>query len=348
MTSKKKTSLVPTIYDVAEEAGLSIATVSRVLNGKPNVTEDARRRVSQAIKALRFKPNAIARGLGGGRSRVLELFIHVADFPVDFNSDWFPGMVNGTGQTAKKHGYGILINAVEGLPDPKEIHQRIFANNVDGILMVAPNLPQASVARILDQQIPIVLVEYRLEGASYVDMDTAGSMDKVVGHLADLGHRKIACLAGPADTNHNARERLEGFRAAMGRRGLEIPTSYVLTCEFYSQELGAKGMNRLLALSDRPTAVFAANDLMAMGAWQAATGKGLRMGKDLSLVGYDDIPPVSQPPYALTTIHQDFYAMAVKASEMLIRHMEDPSAKPRQILLPARLIARESTGKPPR
>src|SRR6185295_2283703 len=103
MTPPKQTPPAPTIYDVAKEAGLSIATVSRVINGKPNVAEGARQRVRQAIKALRFKPNAIARGFGGDRSRVLELFIHVADFPVDFNSDWFPGMVNGTGLTAKKH-----------------------------------------------------------------------------------------------------------------------------------------------------------------------------------------------------------------------------------------------------
>jgi DNA-binding LacI/PurR family transcriptional regulator len=345
---KKHQSHGPNIYDVAEKAGVSIATVSRVLNNNSNVMEGTRHKVLDAIKALKFKPDVSARELGVRHNHLIQIFFHIAHYPIDFDNNWFGDILNGAGEVLQAHQYGVLINSISGMPTAEEIYHRVHHNRVDGILMIAPHMVERDLLRIMDQRVPIVPVEYRLENphTSFVDTDNVNSVIQIVDHLVSLGHRKIACLAGPVPQNRNAQDRFWGFKKGLEKHGLGLPEDYVVTHDYYVREAGTEGMRELLSLPDRPTAVFGSNDQIALGAWDVAQSAGLKVGKDISIAGYDDIPVASKPPYSLTTVRQDFHKLSSTAAEILMDIIENPAgAMPRQILVPTQLIARQSTGK---
>jgi LacI family transcriptional regulator len=349
MKEKKHQGHGPNIYDVAKKAGVSIATVSRVLNNNPNVRNETRRKVLDAINELKFKPDVSARELGVKQTHLIQIFFHIAKFPIDFDNNWFCDILNGAGEVLQAHHYGVLVNSVSGMPTAEEIYHRVLHNRADGILLIAPHMVERDLLRIMDQRVPIVPVEYRMENphTSFVDTDNVNSVIQIVDHLVSLGHRKIACLAGPVAQNRNAQDRFEGFKKGLEKHGLDLPEDYVVTHDYYVREAGTEGMRKLLSLSDRPTAVFCSNDQIALGAWDVAQSAGLKVGKDISIAGYDDIPVASKPPYSLTTVRQDFLKLSSTAAEVLMEMIEKPEeAKTRQILVPTQLIARQSTGKP--
>jgi len=167
---------------------------------------------------------------------------------------------------------------------------------------------------------------------------------QVVDYLAEMGHKAIACITGPTQVSGDAVDRLKGFEQAMKKRGLSIPAGYIQEGQF-NKSSGTKAMEKLLMQPQKPTAVFACDDAMAQGAWDAVEKAGLKVGKDIALVGYDDAPEASQPPYSLTTIKQDFRHLAMEATRLLIERLRHPDDwKPRHILLPTPLVVRKSSG----
>jgi LacI family transcriptional regulator len=212
--------------------------------------------------------------------------------------------------------------------------------------MVSPYLKEEEMRQLKDFQVPLVLVGCRVNDPSvdYVDCDNARAVVELVDHLVKGGHPKIACITGEVEISANAADRLREFQQAMNRHGLPVPDNYVAGGDF-SKGSGAKAMKKLLALKDRPTAVFASNDLMALGAWDTIAEEGLSVGKDIALVGFDDIPQASIPPYSLTTIKQDYREISTQAARLLIEKIENPSDwKTHQVLVPTQLIVRQSSG----
>ena len=335
-----------TIYDVAQKAGVSISTVSRVLNNNPNVLEETRKKVLGVIKDLNFKPNPIARGLVVKQTNLIEVFFSWAGYQFNLQSAWYVGLLNGINEVIQEKQYGLLINTIAGVFDPQEVYRKVFHNAMDGVLMVSPYLDEKDVIQMMDHRVPIVLIGYRTDNSKidYVDSDNFQGAGQVVDHLVKLGHKKIACISGSAQTSRNAADRLSGFKQALKKNGLSLPENYLVLGNFL-RDSGKEAMRQLLGLPDRPSAVFCSNDLMALGAWDAVEEAGLQVGKDVALVGFDDITEAFTPPYSLTTVRQDYRSISVEATRILIDRIKNPEGwKPRQVLIPTELIVRQSCG----
>ncbi len=335
-----------TIYDVAQKAGVSISTVSRVLNNNPNVLDETRQKVLKVIAELQFKPNPIARGLVVKQTNLIEVFFSWAGYEFGFNSPWYAGILDGINQVVQENQYGILINTIAGVFDPQEVYRRVFHNAVDGVLMVSPYLEEKQVEQLMDNRVPVVLIGYRTMDPRFdlVDSDNIQAAEKVVDHLVKLGNRKIAIITGQLKTSRNASDRLSGFKLAMHRHGLAVPDDYVIEGDFL-KDSGEQAMTRLLGLKDRPTAVFASNDLMALGALKALEKAKLKVGRDMAVVGFDDITEASLGPVSLTTVRQDYKTISVEAAHILLQKFQAPEHwRAKQILVPTQLVVRSSCG----
>ncbi len=223
-----------TIYDVAQKAGVSISTVSRVLNNNPNVQEDTRQKVLQSIAELKFKPNPIARGLVVKQTNLIEVFFSWSGYQFNLQSAWYVGLLNGINEVVQENQYGLLINTIAGVFDPQEVYRKVYHNALDGVLMVSPYLEEKDVLQMMDQRIPVVLIGYRTDDPrmDYVDSDNVDAAVQVVDHLVKLGHRKIAFISGQTGTSRNALDRLKGFQQAMKKNGLAIAEGYVVDGNF--------------------------------------------------------------------------------------------------------------------
>ena len=337
-----------TIYDVAYKAGVSISTVSRVLNGSISVLDETREKVLKTVSDLKFKPSAFARSLVVKQVNLIQVCFSWSSgqYRINLENPWYLELLNGINQVVQKKGYGLLINTLSGVFDPQEVYRRVSRNAVDGILLVSPYLKEEELVQIKNYPVPVVLIGCRVTDPQidYVDSDNSKAVAEVVDHLVGLGHEKIACITGEVEISRDAAERLVEFKSSMKRHGLEVPSSYLVSGDF-SRESGSKAAGRLLNLRKKPTAIFACNDLMAIGAWDKIREAELTAGKDIALVGFDDIGLASKKPYSLTTVKQDFRAISTQATELLINKMRNPNEwKAHQVQVPTQLIVRRSSG----
>jgi DNA-binding LacI/PurR family transcriptional regulator len=202
------------------------------------------------------------------------------------------------------------------------------------------------VAQMMENRVPVVLIGYRTMNPhlDFVDSDNMQAAGMVVDHLVKLEHKKIAIITGQQKNSRNASDRLTGFKLAMHRHGLVVPDDYIIEGDFLTDS-GEVCMKRLIGLPNRPTAVFACNDLMALGALKAMEKAKLKVGKDIALVGFDDILEASTPPVSLTTVRQDYRTISVEAARILLQKIQTPEHwRPRQILVPTQLVVRTSCG----
>ncbi|HUO56676.1 MAG TPA: substrate-binding domain-containing protein, partial [bacterium] len=191
-----------------------------------------------------------------------------------------------------------------------------------------------------------VLIGCRVEDPllDYVDSDNAKAVAEVVDHLVKKGHKKIACITGEVEISQNAADRFREFRKAVARHSLPLPENYVVGGDF-GRGSGEEAMKKILALKNRPTAVFACNDQMAMGAWDVMEEAGLKVGKDIALVGFDDVAQASEQSYPLTTVRQDYGAISRLATQTLIDKIQNPDNwRPKHVLIPTQLVVRKSCG----
>jgi LacI family transcriptional regulator len=265
---------------------------------------------------------------------------------INLENEWYIELLNGINEVVQEKRYGLMINTISGVFDLQEVQRRISRDTVDGVLLVSPYLKEAEMLLLRDFKVPVVVIGCRVgdTGVDYVDSDNERAAAGVVDHLVGKGHKKIACITGEVEISGDAADRLREFRKAMSRHGLPVPDAYVVGGDF-GKGSGERAMKKLLSIKPRPTAVFASNDHMAMGAWDAIVSARLRVGKDIALVGFDDISPASTPPYSLTTVKQDFRAISTKAAQLLIEKIQNRKDwKPQQVLVPTRLIVRQSCG----
>jgi DNA-binding LacI/PurR family transcriptional regulator len=330
-----------TLRDVAERAGVSVTTVSNVVRGWPHIADDTRSRVAQAIQDLGYEPHPIARWLRTGRTQAIGFIIP------DITSPHFASLASIAEDIAQEHGYSVLVLNTHDEEMREAQGVRLLTNGLgDGILIVQTTNALQTTDLLQTITVPVVAidrVQNTFKGA-FCNVDNLEIARLALQHLYDLGHRRIAHLAGPA-TVLSAQDRVEGYQRFVEERGLGY--RYISSsCYQWSVQEGHSVMGSLLDHAERPTAVFASNDRMAVGAAHAIRERGLRVPEDISLIGVDDIE-VSQhfnPP--LTTVRQPVREMARVGIEMLMQLIRGETPAELHVTLSPMLVVRASTAPP--
>jgi LacI family transcriptional regulator len=336
-----------TIHELARRSGFSIATVSKALNDYADVSASTRARILELAAELDYTPSAAARTLVTQRSHVIGVVLETGPEHPDLQHPFFQEVLVGLKAQAGADGFDLLLFASE-LPGHGVGHhgllKRCRHHRVDGLVLIGVAADDPEVAKIVAAGIPVVAIDRALTGpkAGYVGSENEAGAAIAVRHLHGLGHDRIATIAGPTDTTPG-RARLDGFRRELRRLGLRSRTDYVQVGDFYA-ESGRHAMRDLLALKSPPTAVFAASDLMAVGALRAAQEAGVSVPGDVALVGFDDVQLAELVIPSLTTIRQDKVGIGAAAAGALTRMVAEPGAEPPSTSLPVVLVVRESCG----
>lgn len=327
------------MLDVAIEAGVSTATVSRVANDQPNITPATRERVREAMDHLGYVADLRARSLAGGRTNVLGLIVD------DLESSYISQVVRGVDEALTTHGYDLMLSTMHMRERTTRHIERLFNGFAEGLIVLLAGGFGRYMGKVRARGFPVVLIDH--EPVAHVPTvkanNDAGTRD-AVNHLAGLGHRRIGFITGNLDVT-SARERANAFRSEIMRLGLDTDDDLIATGDF-TLEAGAFGARRLLGLDHPPTAIFASSDTEAFGVMHVARDKGLTVPGDLSLVGFDDIPEASYVTPGLTTVRQPMRDMGMLAAEMLISAIEEGGPRTSGAELPTELIVRQTTGPP--
>ena len=327
-----------TIVDVAERAGVSKSLVSLVMRGSPKVAEDSRRAVIEAASELGYRPNVIARSLVQRSSTVIGVVLS------DLHNPYFADVADGIEEAAVKGSYRAILSAGFLEPEREEgAMETLLQLQADGLILLGPMMPLERIEAAASL-VPVVVVglETQVETLDSVRNDDEAGAAAVIDHLVELGHRRIAHVH--AGSVSGSRGRRQGYEEAMKRHGLESHIRSVRGA--FTEEGGNRAMRELIDGADRPTAVFVANDLAAMGALEALAAGGLRVPDDVSLVGYDDIITSHSARVALTTVAQPSMAIGRTATELLIERLAHGRSEARHVVLPPRLVVRGSTAAP--
>ena len=328
----------PTITDVARRAGVSKSLVSLVMRGADHVSPERRQAVNKAAAELGYRPNAMARSLVQRRTHLVGVMVS------DLHNPFFADVVAGIQEQAARTGYKVLVNSGNrAAAREADAMETLLQLRADGIILGSPVLDDEVIARA-SREVPIVLVGREAHGPavdSVTNDDRAGA-EVAVEHCVSLGHRRIAHIDGGHGAGAPARR--HGYEAAMKRLGLGDLVSVVSGT--YTEEGGHTGCLLLLAQKPRPTAIFAANDLAAIGALNAIEESGLKVPDDVSLVGYDNTSLAALRHISLTTIHQPRLEMGQLALSTLLERIDQDREEPRRVVLSPSLVVRASTGPP--
>src|SRR5215207_6395288 len=327
-----------TIREVAESAGVSYATVSHVINNTRLVSPETRERVVTAMDALHYRPNALARSLRQGKTNTIGLVLP------DSANPFFAEISRSIEDEAFKKGYSVFLCNTE-LDTQRELFyvDVLSKKQVDGIIFIAAGDQTDSVDFLLRRSMPLVMIDRNVPkveaDAVFTDNQLGGFL--ATQHLLELGHIRIACIAGPSSITPSA-ERIIGYRKALEQAGISYDENLLVRGDYHAQS-GMEITHSLLKMTPRPTAIFALNDLMAIGALRAATEAGYSIPKDVAVVGYDDldISRFTNPP--LTTIAHPKKEIGTQAVHLLVDRMSHKSRPPSHLVLPPELIIRRST-----
>jgi LacI family transcriptional regulator len=332
----------PTIREVARTAGVSIATVSRVLNGRPDVATPTRERVLVAVRELGFSTNRSARSLVGGRTLLVGITVPLVE------AEYFSRIVAGATDELYDHDLQVVLAPTLHLRDrAATLLARLAGGMTDGALLILPEESSEALRALARTGYPFVVVdplEPLDEGVPSVSATNALGGRAATEHLLALGHRRIAAITGVPEWLATV-ERLNGYRAALASASVVPDPALVLESD-WALEGGETAAAHLLDLPDPPTAVFAFNDNMAIGALRAARARGLRVPADFSVVGFDDSVQATTATPTLTTVRQPVDAMGRIAVSLLLRLLENRRGEGMSIELQTRLIVRDSTAAP--
>jgi len=332
-----------TLEDIAELAGVSRSTVSRVINEQPNVRDNVRERVLEVVQKTGYHPNAAARALASQRSWTLGLILpHSVSFL--FSDPYYPQLTKGIAQACNQYNYTLALFLVGTKEDEEKIYPRVSRKGLlDGVIVQSGHHgDQWIIGRFVDANTPLVIVgrPFRSDNVSYIDIDNINASYNAVSHLIRLGRRRIGTIAGPANSTVGI-DRKEGYFKALVERGREVDESLIIEGDF-TEAGGYYAMQQIL--SARPDAVFVASDVMAIGAMRAARDAGLRIPEDISFVGFDDLPVATFSDMQLTTVRQPVVRFGAKAVEVLIDLIENGIDPPRHIIMETELVIRDSCG----
>lgn len=329
---------MPTIKDVAKRAGVAPITASRVINDSGYVSDETRSRVEAAIEELGYVPNRVARSLRSKQTQTLALVL------TDITNPFWTTVARGVEDTASSEGFSVILcNTDESEVKEYRYVRILLQKQVDGFLLVPAHMASRSVLLIQQQQIPLVVLDRMVPSqVDIVRSDSEGGAYKLMRHLLDLGHTRIAMLSGPPEVS-TAQDRVAGYHRALDQAGIPMDMRTVVYGAF-TQNGGYGMMQALLAVTPRPTALFAANNFIAIGAFRALREVGLKVPEDVSLVAFDDIPSAFTIEPFLTVVAQRAYEMGQTAARLLLERLSgEPFQDSREILLPTDLVIRRSS-----
>jgi len=324
--------------DVAQHAGVSVTTVSHVINNTRPVSDELRMRVTEAMQELGYQTNILARSLRKGETLTVGVILP------DSANPFFAEVVRGVEDASFMNGYSVILCNTDSNLEKERIYTDVLVKKqVDGILFIAAGLSTENIQSLLDREMPLVIVDRQVPE---VNVDCVLTNNRQGGylaahHLINLGHRRIGCIVGPENIRSSL-ERLTGYQEAIHEAGLPFDETLIVKGDF-QYESGYEAAQRLLTIDDPPSAIFAFNDLMAVGALSYALEKGYPVPTGLSVVGFDDVrlAVYANPP--ITTVMQPKYEIGELATQILLERMKNPEANPRQRVLETRLIIRKST-----
>jgi LacI family transcriptional regulator len=329
-----------TIRDVAREADVSVATVSRVLNEKGTARDETRRRILAIAKRLRYVPHGAARSLITRKTSTLGVLLP------DLYGEFFSEVIRGLDVAARRRGYHLLVSSSHSDRSETEAMLRAMRGRVDGLVVLSPDLGVRALRSNLPEELPLVLLNCADHGTfDSIRVDNRGGAIAMTRHLLALGHRRIAFVRGPED-NHDAEERLRGYREALGRGG--SGASALELAGDFREDAGYRAAAPLLAAKPRPTAVFAANDAMAIGLLFAFRERRVRVPGDVALAGFDDIPIARYLTPPLTSVRVPIDELGRLAVERMLGLLDGAGAAGgagrRAQTLPTTLMIRRSCG----
>jgi LacI family transcriptional regulator len=331
-----------TIKDVARLAGVSVATVSRVLNSSAPVRDATRDRVLEVARELRFTPNGAARTLSRRRAGALGVILP------DLYGEFFSELLRGIDQEAQRAGHSLLVSSSHHDSHGVAVAVRTMRGRVDGLLVMAPEVEAEALDAALPEGLPVVLLN-RAPGvtAASVMVDNFGGAHAMTVHLLSLGHRRIGFLAGAVD-NADSDERELGYRAALDEAGVPFDAGLYVRGDF-TEDGGWRGARALLARAEPPSVIFAANDAMAVGVLSALREAEIDVPGTVAVVGFDDIPVARYLNPPLTTVRVGIAALGERAAALLLRDVAErppPGRVPRRDVLPTVVVVRQSCGAP--
>lgn len=332
-----------TILDVARLAGVSTATVSRVINCPERVRKETRDRVHRAMGLCRYKYNALARGFVTKCSRTLGLILPTITNPI------FAESTQGVQDVASENGYQVVLgNSYYHYEKESKLVEVLRERQVEGLLITTTDIKGEILENLLDDEFPFVLLYSTLRKGSYssVGVDNFLGGYRATEHLVNFHHRRIAMLAGNFHSSDRSFHRWHGYKRCLKKYNIPYDADLVLQTQ-YSLAKGREAVKSLLSLEDPPTAVFCSNDFLAIGAMEGARELGLSLPGDLSIVGFDDMQIASFVTPRLTSIRQQGYQMGALGAKIILDHIRNPSQKAVHKILDTSLVARESTALAP-
>lgn len=330
-----------TIYDVAREAGVSMATVSRVVNGNPNVKPTTRKKVLEAIERLGYRPNAVARGLASKKTTTVGVIIP------DISSIFFAELARGIEDIATMYKYNIILCNSDQNKE-KEIHliNTLLEKQVDGIVFMGSEITSEHAEQFNRSPVPIVLAATLDMEKKFpsVNIDYKQAVHDAVTYLIEKGHKKIGMLSGTLSDPINGFQKFIGYKEAIQEAGLEFDESLINIGD-YSYDSGMEAMGEFLELEDRPTAIFAATDEMALGIIHGAQDRGFRVPEDFEVIGFDDTRLATMVRPTLTSVVQPMYDIGAVSMRLLTKYMNKEEVDHHIIVLPHRIEIRQSTSR---
>jgi LacI family transcriptional regulator len=330
-----------TIFEVASQAGVSNGTVSRVLNNDPHVKLETRERVIQTIQDLGYVVNRQARSLAGGRTQIIGILVP------DLGTGYIGEIIQGIDSELQLAGYDLMLYTTHRTPFlEKNYVANLTQGMVDGLILVLPKNPEDYIDLLNAHHFPFVLVDHQGSGHNCPAVGATNWQGAyhATEYLINLGHTRIGFITGSMDMGA-AVDRLEGYKAALWASHIAFRANLVRESTFHQLD-GYNSAMELLNQEDPPTAIFASNDVMALGVMDAVRERGQRIPEDISVVGFDDIPQASIVHPALTTVRQPLKNMGSIATQMLLDLLKNPDASKKRIELPTGLVVRDSC-KPP-
>lgn len=337
---RRKNSKV-TILDVARESGVSYSTVSRVLNDFDFVKGSTRQKVLEAAERLGYVANIQARSLAGGKTQIIGLLVPGLD------NGYITEIVSGIDQELAHSDYDMMLYTTHRFQGKESLYVKTIANGLaDGLILIVPYNSRSYLEGLPVQDFPYVLVDQidNTFNSTTVDATNWQGAYDATKYLIELGHRRIGFITGVPQLN-SARERLDGYRAALRHYSIAFDEALVVEGDYMTRG-GYTGTQQLLGLRQRPTAIFASNDLSAFGVLDAIHAAGLRIPEDISVVGFDDIPLASLAFPKLTTVRQPLVQIGRVAVRLLLERLDNPDIEARRVTLATELVVRDSCAPP--
>ncbi len=337
MNNKPRRSSRVTIKDIARVSGVSYSTVSRVLNNKDHVKPEKREQVMAAVNRLQYVVNPQARSLAGGRSNVIGLLVP------ELGNGYIGEVIRGIDDALTASGYDLMLYTTHRHAAKEATYLRTLVRGLtDGLLLLVPTDPLAYLETLRQEQFPYVVIDHQGFddfSPTVIGKNYQAALDATT-YLIELGHRRIGFIMGQRHLN-SAIDRFKGYRDALQAHGIPADPELVVDGEFL-QGVSYVAADQLLSLPNRPTAIFASNDLCAFGAMDAARNHGLSIPNDISILGFDDIPQAASVRPALTTVRQPLMEMGRIATRMLLDYIENPQQERERIFLDTELVIRDS------